>query len=111
MDNYNTPWTEAQEKVIADCVAENPANISDAIGKASRLIGRTYTACLQRWYCRIKHNTEVFTLSSGNATHKNTKNIAVSSSNEDTNVSAEVVEQETKPTTQEFVIRIVVELQ
>ena len=111
MDNYNTHWTEAQEKIIAGCVAENPANISDAIGKAAKLIGRTYTACLQRWYCRIKHNTEVFTLSSGNVTHKNTKNIAVHSSNEDTNVSAEVVEQETTPTTQDFVIRIVVELQ
>lgn len=106
MDNYNKHWTEAEEKVIAGCIAENPTNISDAIGKASRLIGRTHRACQQRWYSRIKYNREVFTLSSKDAEHKNTKNIAVRSSETES-----VVEQKSKPTTQEFVIRIVVELQ
>lgn len=58
------PWTEEEEKIIANCVKDNTNNLQDAfkiaqVKLAEKGYTRTFYSIQARWYCRISKSDKV----------------------------------------------------
>lgn len=43
-------WTEEEDRLLAQAITANPANIKKALMQVSKTLNRTYSACNFRWY-------------------------------------------------------------
>lgn len=72
-------WTEDEERVIVSHIKADPSNISAALRVAADELGRSYSACQNRWYNYIsKHEDKYhtcFVIMSRRKYAKNRKNV------------------------------------
>lgn len=73
-------WAEEEDKLLAQAITANPANIKEALMQVSKTLSRTYNACHFRWYRVVsltqnqtKTNTLFMTVGS-KTVYKNRKN-------------------------------------
>lgn len=73
-------WTEEEDKLLAQAITANPANIKEALMQVSKTLDRTFCACHFRWYRVLsitqnstKTNTLFMTVGS-KTVYKNRKN-------------------------------------
>ena len=46
----NKRWTSTEDTQVVDQVRKSPTNLKQAFKEAARVIGRSETACSNRWY-------------------------------------------------------------
>lgn len=71
-------WTLQEEQIVVNCIRENPTNLTDALRRAGKLIGRSYGATQNHYYMVIKRKIKMFAVKGKKEHAPNVKNIPTS---------------------------------
>jgi hypothetical protein len=78
MAKIHRRWTTEEDDILVQSIKDNPENIKDGIRKATTLIDRTFSSCINRYYTFLanpdspKYRGTLFTLV-GHTKHINGK--------------------------------------
>lgn len=56
MIDYKNRWTSDEDSTLIAQVRAYPQNLRQAFQNASEKLGRTKSACAQRWYTKLSHS-------------------------------------------------------